>query len=73
MTKIQVHFDLARPLDETLMENIAKANAVYGIERITVAPSLTALTVEYDATRMNPREVASVLLKAGLPVHVHAV
>ena len=69
MTKIQVHFDLARPLDEVLMENIAKANAVYGIERIAVAPSLAALTVEYDATRMNFSEVASVLLRAGVPVH----
>ncbi len=73
MTKIQVHFDLARPLDETLMENIAKANAVYGIERIAVAPSLTALTVEYDATRMNPGEVESVLLRAGLPIQANSV
>ena len=73
MTKIQAHFDLARPLDEALMENIAKANAVYGIERITLASSLIALTVEYDATHMNLREVEAVLLRAGLPIHVHPV
>ncbi|MEO8127040.1 MAG: hypothetical protein ABJF23_09235 [Bryobacteraceae bacterium] len=72
MTKIQVHFELARPLDDDLLEAIAKANAVYGIERITVAPSLRALMVEYDATRMNPREVEAVLLRAGIPIHAEA-
>jgi len=72
MTKIQVHFELARPLDEDLLEAIAKANAVYGIERIAVAQSLRALTVEYDATRMSPREVESVLLRAGIPIQLAA-
>jgi hypothetical protein len=67
MTKIQLHFDLERPLDEALMERIAKANAVYGIERIFVAPTLDALTVEYDATRLNPMEVEAVLQKRGIP------
>jgi len=70
MTKIQLRFELERPLDEVLMERIAKANSVYGIEHIYVAPTLDALTVEYDATRMNPMEVESVLWKAGIPAQL---
>jgi allophanate hydrolase subunit 1 len=70
MTKIQLHFELLRPLDETLMERIAKAHTVYGIVRIEVAPKLDALMVEYDATRLNPMEVEAVLLKAGIPLRL---
>ena len=68
MTKVQAQFDLTRPLDEALMAQIAKAHAVYGIARISVAPTNDSITVEYDATRMNPMEVESVLLRAGIPV-----
>jgi hypothetical protein len=67
MTKVQAQFDLTRPLDEVLMEQIAKAHTVYGIARIYV-PTLDSITVEYDATRLNPMEVESVLLRAGIPV-----
>jgi len=70
MTKIQAHFDLERPLDEVLMQGISKAHSVYGIERITVAPTLDAITVEYDATRLNPMEVESVLWKSGIPARL---
>jgi hypothetical protein len=68
MTRVQLQFDLMRPLDDVLMDRIARAHAVYGIERISVAPTLDSLTVEYDATRLNPMEVEAVMLKAGIPV-----
>ena len=72
MTKIQVHYELLAPLDEALMENIARANGVYGIERIMVKPDLRGITVEYDASRLNGREVEAVLHGAGIPVAVAA-
>ena len=67
MTKVQIRFRLARPLDDTLMSRIADAHAIYGINRITVSPSLDGLTVEYDATRMCPADVEAALASAGIP------
>ncbi len=68
MTKVQKHFRLQRPLDEALMEQIAGANSIYGIERIQVAPSRDELMVEFDATRLRVTEVESALQRAGVPV-----
>ncbi|HLK62223.1 MAG TPA: hypothetical protein VKU19_02200 [Bryobacteraceae bacterium] len=68
MTKVQVHFRLQKPLDEVMLSGIADAYAIYGIQKVKVAPSLDSLTVEYDATRLRPAEVESALAGAGIPV-----
>lgn len=68
MTRIQVRFELQRPLDEVMQARIADAHALYGIQRVKVAPSLDSLMVEYDATRLRPAEVESALAGAGIPV-----
>ena len=68
MTKVQKHFRLQRPLDESLMQKIADANSLYGIERIRIAPSREELMVEVDATRMRVADVESALQRAGIPV-----
>jgi hypothetical protein len=68
VTKVQKHFRLQRPIDERLMERIAAANSIYGIERIQIAPSGDALMVEYDATRLRVPDVESALERAGIPV-----
>jgi hypothetical protein len=67
MTKVQRHFQLQRPIDEALMEQIAVVNSIYGIERVRVEPSGN-LMVEYDATRLNVAQVEGVLERAGIPV-----
>jgi hypothetical protein len=67
MTKVQRYFQLQRPIDEALMEQIAVVNSIYGIERIRIEPSGN-LMVEYDATRLNTAEVEMVLERAGIPV-----
>lgn len=67
MTKVQIRFHLQRPLDDVMMSRISDAHAVYGIQRIQVEPSLDALTVDYDATRLRPAEVESALAGAGIP------
>ena len=67
MTKVQKHFRLQRPLDEPLMEQIAGANSIYGIERIRIA-SPEELVVEYDASRLRAPEIESALERAGIPV-----
>ena len=68
MTKVQVRFRPLKPLDETLLERISDAHALYGMQRIQVAPSLDGLMVEYDATRLRPAEVEAALAGAGIPV-----
>jgi hypothetical protein len=68
MTKVQKHFRLQRPLDEQLMENIAAANSLYGIESIKIAPSREDLLVEFDATRLRAPDVSAALERAGVPV-----
>ena len=51
-----------------MQARIADAHALYGIQRVKVAPSLDSLMVEYDATRLRPAEVESALAGAGIPV-----
>lgn len=68
MTKVQKHFRLQRPLDESLMQQIADANSIYGIERIQIAPSREELMVEFDASRLRTTEVETALQRAGIPV-----
>lgn len=68
MTKVQLEYDLLRPIDENMMEQIARAHSVYGILRVSVAQSLDKLIVEYDASRLSPLEVENVLHSSGIPV-----
>jgi hypothetical protein len=68
MTKVQKHFRLQRPLDEPLMEKIAGANSIYGIEWIKIAPSREDLLVEFDATRLRAPDVEAALEHCGIPV-----
>ena len=67
MTKVQRHFQLQRPIDEPLMEQIAHVNSIYGVERIRVEPSGN-LMVEYDATRLTAAAVTRLVLQAGLEI-----
>jgi hypothetical protein len=68
MTKVQIRFKLQRPLDDVLLARISDAHAFYGIQRVTLTPSMDAMTVEYDATRLKPAEVESAFSGAGIPV-----
>ena len=68
MTKVQIRFRLQRPLDELALTAIATVHSKYGIQKIRVADSLDALTVEYDATRLRPAEVEAALAGAGIAV-----
>jgi hypothetical protein len=68
MTKVQIRFRLARPIDIVLMARISEAHSRYGIFKVEVAPSRDAIMVEYDATRLRPAEVESALAAAGVPI-----
>jgi hypothetical protein len=68
MTKVQTQFRLQRPLDDSSLNNLAAANAIYGIHRLKLTPAMDELFVEYDATRLRPAEVESALAGAGIPI-----
>ena len=68
MTKVQLRFELERPLDNDSMEAIAKAHGYYGIQLVRLLPSMDSIQVEYDASRLTETDVESTLHRAGLPV-----
>ena len=70
MTKVQLRFRLARPLDERMMMQIVNAHTIYGIQRVQVAPSQDQIMVEYDASRLKPADVDAALARAGISVEV---
>lgn len=72
MTKVTLHYNLQRPLAGEDLDNIANVHSTYGIVRVQVAPSLDALTVDYDASRLMKKDVESVLHRFGLPIRVAA-
>lgn len=71
MTKVQLRYDLMRPLDDTMMEQIARVHSVYGIVRVQLNDTMSKLVVDYDASRLSEADVEAVLHKAGLPIVLH--
>jgi hypothetical protein len=68
MTKVQKRFHLQKPLDDSSLQSLQAANAIYGIHRLKLSPAMDELFVEYDATRLFPAEVESALAGAGIPI-----
>jgi hypothetical protein len=68
MTKVQIRFHLERPLEDAMLARLSNAYAQYGIQKITLAPGLDSLVVEYDATRLRPAEVEAAIANAGIAV-----
>ena len=65
-----MHVRLQRPLDDSALSSLAATNSLYGIQKLKVAPTLDALDVEYDATRLKPADVVNALSAAGVPIQV---
>ncbi|MDQ2900246.1 MAG: hypothetical protein M3Y07_10640 [Acidobacteriota bacterium] len=72
MTKVQIRLHLQKPLDDEAMIRLADANSIYGIQRVKVEPSLTGLTVDYDASRLKISEVENALAGLGIPAKLAA-
>ena len=68
MTKVQVTFPLTRTLTESDLPHIAHMHSVLGFNAVRLKPSGDALFVEYDASRLSPKEVRGALEASGLPV-----
>jgi hypothetical protein len=68
MTKVQLTFKLSRSLDDDDLKQIARVHSVYGMFATRVVASGQELFVEYDASRLSPKEVRATLERHGLPV-----
>jgi hypothetical protein len=68
MTKVTLHYDLARPIREEDYANVADVHSVYGMLRVTVAPSLDRINVDYDASRLLKKDVEATLLRHNIPI-----
>ncbi|HYL34879.1 MAG TPA: hypothetical protein VEV17_03075 [Bryobacteraceae bacterium] len=68
MTKVQLQYDLVRPLTDQDANAVAGAHSWYGLLRVQPAPSLDKLDVEYDASRLSEQDVEAVLHRFGLPI-----
>jgi len=72
MTKVTLHYDLVRPLEDADLPKLANIHSVYGIVRVRPAASLGAVTVDYDASRLMKDDVESILARYGIPIRSHA-
>jgi hypothetical protein len=68
MTKVQLTYKLSRPLTDKDLENISRVHAVYGMFAVRLLPTGNELFVEYDASRLTPKEVQATLEQFGLPL-----
>jgi hypothetical protein len=68
MSKVDLHFRLLRPIDETLLDRLAAAHGVYGILRAVPRLDANELEVVYDASRLSAEEVEAELCRLGLPI-----
>jgi hypothetical protein len=67
MTKVQRTFHLSRELNQEDFDRIAHLHAVYGMFAVRVLPN-DELFVEYDASRLSPKEVEGTLNENGIPI-----
>lgn len=68
MTKVTLHYNLARPLTEPELGSVADLTSTYGIAGVKMAPGLDKIIVDYDASRLMRDDVESVLHQHGLPI-----
>jgi len=68
MTKVQLEYDLVRPLTDADASKVADVHSWYGMLRVRPAPSMDKLSVEYDASRLTEKDVEAVLHRFGLPI-----
>jgi hypothetical protein len=64
MTLLDVVFKYGMPPGEKQMMALNNAWEVYGVRKIKFDEKEKTIRVEYDATRLNDGEIASILLRA---------
>jgi hypothetical protein len=68
VTKVQLQYDLVRPLSDNDAKSIADVHSWYGILRVRPSGGLDKVNVEYDASRLTEKDVEAVLHRFGVPI-----
>jgi hypothetical protein len=68
MTRVELNYELTKPLGDAEYERLSRLLSVYGVMSFKLNQDLSGLMVEYDATRLNPDGVDRVLSGNGLSV-----
>ena len=68
MTSVEISYNYGMSPDEAVMRGIDNIREVYGTRRLRFNEQLRSVAVEYDATRLDPATVASLLRRSGLDV-----
>ena len=68
MTKVQLHYELVRPLTGDDAEGVENVHSYYGIMRVTAASSGDRICVDYDASRLSEKDVEAVLIRYHIPI-----
>lgn len=66
MTNVEISYNYGMSPDEAVMRGIDNIREVYGIRRLKFNEQQRSVAVEYDASRLNPATVASLLRSSGL-------
>ena len=66
MTNVEISYNYGMSPDEAVMRGIDNIREVYGIRRLKFNEQERSVAVEYDATRLNPATVVSLLRRSGL-------
>jgi copper chaperone CopZ len=66
MTNVEISYNYGMSPSEAVMRGIDNIREVYGIRRLRIDEQARRVAVEYDATRLNPATVASLLRRTGL-------
>ncbi|MDQ2777673.1 MAG: hypothetical protein M3Y57_22580 [Acidobacteriota bacterium] len=68
MTKVQLTFKLARTLSEQELVSLSRMHSVIGFFALRLKAGTDDLFVEYDASRLSPKEVRGSLEEHGIPL-----
>lgn len=68
MTRVELQYDLVKPLGDAEYERLSRLLSVYGVMSYKLRPDMSGMMVEYDATRLNPDGVDRVLYRNGFAV-----
>ena len=68
MTKCERTYELARPLDAALLEQIGAMHSIVGIQKLRPSAKLDAITVGWDAARLSIPQLESLLAQHGFPL-----
>ena len=68
MTLVEIGFRLQSALTPAQLQDLAEFSNTYGLRKFHVDASGQVLRFEYDASRLQPTQIAHVLRQARIPV-----